>query len=121
MLKFIIDTQLPSKLATHLEGLETDAVHTTNYLSGHLMADKEIIQKAVDEERIVVSKDADFRDYFLVKGSPPKILLLKTGNISNKDLFRLITTSFPTIQKLFDDGNGMLVLSTENITGYMSA
>ena len=119
MLKFIIDTQLPPKLATHLEALETDAVHTTNYLSGHLMADKEIIQKAIDEERIVVSKDADFRDYFLVKGSPPRILLIKTGNISNKNLFKLITKSLPTIQKLFDDGNNMLVLETENITSYI--
>ena len=118
MLKFIIDTQLPPKLASHLDNLGTEAIHTTHYLEGHKMADSKIIQIAIDDDRIIISKDADFRDHFLIKGIPPKILLLKTGNISNKNLIKLLTNSFSKIEQLFEDDNGMVILGSDTITGY---
>jgi len=49
---------------------------------------------------------------------PPKILLLKLGNISNKDLFEVIESIYKTIEELFEGGNGMVVVSRNNIIGY---
>ena len=76
MLKFIVDTQLPPSLVLKLLKAGLDAVHTTNDPNGHLMNDKKIRQIAVAEERIIITKDSDFYDYFILKESLRKFSLL---------------------------------------------
>ncbi len=120
MLKFIVDTQLPPKLTYSLKDLGADAIHTTYFENGHLLADESIIKIAAEENRIVVSKDSDSRDYLLLKGSPPSLLLIKTGNIINKDLIKLIEQNYPTISKLVEGGNSMVIVDKQNITAYKS-
>lgn len=78
----------------------------------------ELLKSLLNRGRIIITKDSDFQDNFLLKGAPPKILLLKLGNISNKDLFKVIDSVYNMIEQLFVDGNGMVVLSKNNITGY---
>lgn len=118
MLKFIVDTQLPPKLAYVLNDWGAGAIHTTYFDEGHLLDDASIRNIAVMENRIVVTKDADFRDYFFLKGSPPKVLLIRTGNILNKDLILLLQHNFQAISKLFDEGKGMVMIDGQNITAY---
>lgn len=116
MLKFIVDTQLPPSLALKLRmyGTGADAVHTTNYANGHLMNDKEIRKIAVAENRIIITKDSDFFDYFILKGIPPKILLLELGNISNVRLFAIIDANISEIINLFENKNASLIMVQEN-------
>lgn len=66
MLKFIVDTQLPPQLAYSLKDWGADAIHTTYFEDGHLLDDREIIKIAIQEDRIVVTKDSDFRDHLLL-------------------------------------------------------
>ncbi len=87
-MRFIVDTQLPPKLATYLSTKGYSSIHTTYFDNGHLLKDNEKIEIAKGESRIVVTKDSDFSDYYYLKGAPPKILLLKFGNISNKTLIK---------------------------------
>ena len=42
-MKFLIDTQLPPKLAKYLSSKGYDAIHTTFFPNGHLLGDDEII------------------------------------------------------------------------------
>lgn len=118
MHKFIVDTQLPPKLANALNDWGMDAIHTTYFKDGHLLDDASIRKIAVEEGRIIVTKDADFRDYFLLKGSPPDILMIKTGNILNKDLIQLLERNFQAISRLFEEGNNMVVIDRQSITAY---
>lgn len=120
MLKFIVDTQLPPKLAYSLKDLGADAIHTTYFEDGHLLDDREIIKIAIEEDRIVVTKDSDFRDHLLLKGSPPNLLLIKTGNIANKGLIQLIQQNYNAISKLYEEGNNMIVIDRQSITAYQS-
>ena len=46
------------------------------------------------EDRIVITKDSDFVQSFLLTGRP-RLLLISTGNISNADLERLLRGSLP--------------------------
>ncbi len=85
-MKFIVDTQLPHRLAKFLSEKGFDTIHTTFFPQGHLLDDNSIRKIAIAENRIIVSKDSDFFDYFLIKGTPPRILLLRFGNMSNNDL-----------------------------------
>lgn len=38
------------------------------------------------EDRIVVTKDRDFRDSHLLRSTPRRLLIVTTGNIENNDL-----------------------------------
>lgn len=49
MLKFIVDTQLPPKLAYSLRDLGADAIHTTHFEDGHLLADSSIIEIVLEK------------------------------------------------------------------------
>ena len=118
MLKFVVDTQLPRKLSDKLDELGADSIHVSHYLAGHLFDDIEIKEIAIGQDRIIVSKDADFHNHFVLKGSPPKILLLKVGNISNKELLRFIELHYPDIFSFFEQGNNMIVIDRQSIADY---
>ena len=62
--------------------------------------DKEIIASAMQDGRIVVSKDEDFVQVFLLTGEPP-LLLISTGNITNADLEKLVRANLPAIDAAF--------------------
>jgi predicted nuclease of predicted toxin-antitoxin system len=57
----------------------------------NLSEDLVVIQVSMEQQRIVISKDSDFYDYYILKGQPHKLLLITTGNIVNKELHKLIS------------------------------
>jgi predicted nuclease of predicted toxin-antitoxin system len=59
--------------------------------------DEQINDVADREQRVVVTKDADFVDTHLLRGRPAKLLLVSTGNISNRDLEALVVPIIPNI------------------------
>ena len=79
--------------------------------------DSEISILADKEARIVVTKDLDFFDSYVLKSSPTKLLWISTGNIKNKELVKLFEKNFKEIIRLFKTYN-LVELSNENIVGY---
>ena len=57
----------------------------------------------MQERRIVISKDADFVQSFLVTGEPP-LLLISTGNIANTELERILRANLGGIEAAFASG-----------------
>jgi predicted nuclease of predicted toxin-antitoxin system len=49
------------------------------------------------DQRVLVTKDADFVDSFLLHGRPPKLLFIATGNIPNDDLLALFEKNLPVL------------------------
>ncbi|TAK41244.1 MAG: hypothetical protein EPO28_08890 [Saprospiraceae bacterium] len=107
-MKFIVDTQLPPRLSKFLSGKGFDAIHTTRFPDGHLLDDEAIRRIAKAEDRIIVTKDSDFFDHYLVKGAPPCVLLFRMGNLSNKELLVQFEKHLPQVQQLFEDGAGLV-------------
>lgn len=118
MPSFIIDTQLPPALARWMRNQGCNAVHTTYFSSGHLMADVQIRTIAVQENRIVVTKDNDFFENYLLKGIPPKVLLLQFGNCSNRDLLAQFEAHFDRVRERFEHGAGLVLFSWNKIAEY---
>jgi predicted nuclease of predicted toxin-antitoxin system len=117
--RFLVDTQLPLSLVGFFEQRGFNASHIINYPAKEFTPDSEVIAIAVAESRIIVSKDRDFFDYFLIKGYPPAILLLQVGNIKNQDLFQLLDTHLLAINKLFIERiQRMVLLNRNSITVY---
>ena len=109
-IRFLVDTQLPPSLAKFFKKKGLNATHVINYPLREFTSDQEIIRISTKEERIVVSKDRDFFDHYILKGYPPSVLLLQLGNIKNHDLFSFLDYNFDVITKLFTDNPQSLVL-----------
>lgn len=96
-MKYLIDAQLPRQLV----GLLGDALHTLDLPAGNRTTDTQMIALADAEERAIVTKDADFVDSHLLQGRPARLLLISTGNISNRDLEALLVPVFADIESAF--------------------
>ena len=64
-------------------------MHRIGLPDGNRSTDSQIAQHADTENRVVVTKDQDFRDGNLLGRSPRKLLVVATGNITNDALLSL--------------------------------
>ncbi|MBP8920964.1 MAG: DUF5615 family PIN-like protein [Micropruina sp.] len=88
-MKFLVDAHLPVRLVDYLVANGHDAIHVSTLSRGFETSDAEITAFADADQRLVVSKDADFVNSHLVAGRPARLLVIKTGNISNAGLIAI--------------------------------
>jgi predicted nuclease of predicted toxin-antitoxin system len=100
-MKFIVDAQLPVRLARFLQSAGYSTIHTKDLPLANATPDAEINDISIQQERIVVTKDTDFFDSFLIRQQPYKLLLVSTGNITNAELEVLFANSLPQLALLF--------------------
>lgn len=112
-MKFLVDAQLPKSLSELLKQFGHDALHTLELPAMNATSDQFIIELATAEQRIVVSKDADFLESYLISGKPPKLIIVKTGNVSNKILLQLFETNLPTLITMTSRSNMVEISTTE--------
>ncbi len=96
-MKFLVDAQLPAKLAQLLRRAGHDVVHTSELLEGNRTTDQVLARKADSEGRVVITKDRDFRDGYLLNRSPRRLLVVTTGNITNRELLALFDGNLTVI------------------------
>lgn len=85
-----IDAQLPPQLAVWLRTeFGHDAVALRD-LGLRDAADRTIFSRAREASAILLSKDVDFVDLIDRMGSPPKLIWLTCGNVSNEALRELL-------------------------------
>lgn len=102
-MKFLVDAQLPHRLAHNMRNAGYDTIHTLDLLEGNRTPDTGIIAVASREQRVVVTKDADFVSSFWLSRRPQKLLLVSTGNITNAELEGLFLSQMAALDKLFAD------------------
>src|SRR5262249_57731570 len=100
-MRFLVDAPLPRRAAGWLAAAGCDAIHTLDLPNGNRTTDQQIIDEADLEERDVVTKDADFVDSHVLHARPAKLLLISTGNISNRELEALMVPLISTIVQEF--------------------
>ncbi len=101
-MKFIIDAQLPRRAVDWLRAAGCDALHTLDLPNANHTSDAQISTFADQDERVVITKDADFVDSHTLHRRPAKLLLISTGNISNAELEKLIVPLIATIVREFE-------------------
>jgi len=100
-MKWIVDAQLLRRLARELTAAGHDVLHTVDLPLGNRTPDGDIATLAAHESRVLITKDSDFVTTFLLRGSPPRLLLISTGNISNDALSHLFTANLATLADAF--------------------
>jgi len=104
-MKFIIDAQLPKSLATWLNTQGHDAEHTLDLPLGNHTPDHAISSIADKEQAIVVTKDSDFLNSHLLRSRPARLLIVSTGNISNRRLLNLFQSHIDLIVSSLGQSN----------------
>ncbi len=113
-MKFLVDAQLPRRLAIRLSEAGHDALHTLDLPNANRTTDAEILKIAAHEQRVVVTKDADFVNSYYINHQPEKLLLVSTGNISNAALMALFFNNLPAIVTAFQTA-GLVELSSATL------
>ena len=104
-MKFLVDAQLPVRLAQFLGSAGHDVLHTRGLPDGNRTADWRIAELADDEDRVVVTKDRDFRDSHLLSRSPRRLLIVATGNITNAALLSLFEVHLDAILAALEESD----------------
>ncbi len=103
-MKFIVDAQLPKSLARFLSEHGFDAIHTLDLPRKNITNDLQINSLSINENRVVISKDADFYNSYTARKEPYKLLYLTTGNISSKNLLNLFDKNLLLVVHALQNG-----------------
>ena len=112
-MKFIVDAQLPISLSNLLKSKGYDSIHTLELPDKNKTKDNYITSISIEEERIVVTKDNDFLESFLIHGRPRKLILIRTGNIGNNELKNLFDKQLERISSLMMENSLIEITKTE--------
>ena len=104
-MRFVVDAQLPEALVDHLQQLGDDAIHVKHLPRGGDTSDSEITAFADAEDRVVVTKDSDFRHTHETGGHPARLLLISVGNVRNRDLLALVPAHHDEITRALDQAD----------------
>lgn len=73
--------------------------------------DIEIFEAARAENAVIMTKDSDFVDLACRLGTPPQILWLTCGNVTNRNLRQLLTATLPDALEQLRQGEMIVEIS----------
>ena len=106
-MKLLLDANISWRLIPKLKIHFDDCLHVDYMGLLPPIKDTEIWTYALIKQLIIVTNDNDFLYFSNLKGFPPKIVLIKTGNQSNHFIESLLIKHKPEIEALnatFDYG-----------------
>ena len=110
-MKLLLDANVSWRLTIKLKLFYEDCLHVDYAGLNNPAKDIEIWNFALHNNLIIVTNDEDFLNLVNIKGFPPKIVLLKTGNQSNNYIEKLLINHKPDMQALHQsDDYGILEL-----------
>jgi len=113
-MKILLDANISWKLVNMLSLVFEECAHV-DFIDINVPArDIDIWNYALDRGYIIISKDNDFIDLLELKGFPPKVVLLKTGNNTSRSLAELLKNIKPLIEDLEKNDYGLLEIVKED-------
>ena len=98
-MKFLLDANMSWRLVPDILKYFGDCVHADAISELEFPAkDSKIWQYAKDKGYAIITRDNDFANLLIIKGFPPKVILLRTGNCSRKHTTDLLIRSKRVIE-----------------------
>jgi predicted nuclease of predicted toxin-antitoxin system len=107
-MKILLDANISWKLTKLLKPIFGECIHVDLIDLNVPAQDIDIWNYASKNGYIIITKDNDFVDLLEMKGFPPKVVLLKTGNNSSKALTELLINMKLMIEDLENSNYGLL-------------
>lgn len=108
-MNFLIDAELPPALAQWIKSRGHEATHVFE-LGFHNADDSTIWQHARKTNAVVVSKDEDFVDRWLMKPEGVALVWIRKGNCSNQALMVWLEPLWPDALKRLQQGERLVEL-----------
>ena len=115
-MKFLCDVHISYKVVRHLRSLGYEASHVNEILDRWHTKDQDICAYADENDLIVITKDSDFKNGFLINNTPKKLVKINLGNISTSALIEVISGNLSAIQSLNASGEFMIELDQSSAT-----
>ena len=103
-MKLLLDENLSRRIVPFIQGLYPNSTQIA-LVGLEQSDDKTIRQYAIDNDFVIVTKDADYYDMTVLYGQPPKIIWLKTGNQSKAATIKTLQDNQQAIENalMMDD------------------
>ena len=110
-MKLLFDHNLSPRLIQRLADIYPDTEHTS-HVGLDRAPDLIVWTYAQTNNYIIVTKDSDFSDISVLRGSPPKVIWLRLGNCTTTDIENSLRGNYTTIDIFaHDDTSSVLELS----------
>jgi len=101
-MKLLFDQNISFRILRLLPNSFTDCIHVKS-VGLKDCDDAKIWHYAKQNGFTIVTFDADFFDISILKGLPPKIIWLRTGNLTTSEIAELIILSYADIVSFIDN------------------
>jgi predicted nuclease of predicted toxin-antitoxin system len=108
-MRFLIDAQLPVRLARRMTDLGHEAAHVAD-LGLDSATDQQIWNVAVERGAILVTKDQDFAIGRTAAGIGPTVIWIRLGNSNNSTLLTRVEQALDSISAAVERGDTVIEL-----------
>ena len=107
-MKLLLDANLSWRLTPLLSEQFGECIHVNQTILPKPAKDSEIWNYARANGYIIITQDSDFLNFFETKGYPPKIILLRIGNMDSKKTREILVQAKPVIEDMEKNDYGLL-------------
>ena len=108
-MKLLVDENLPPRIAMDLADLFPESAHVNSIGLGSTN-DSAIWEYTKIHGFAFLTKDKDFANLSIVRGAPPKVILLQTGNCSTAQIIRIVRSNAVRFADFEDDPQRSLLV-----------
>lgn len=105
----LFDENISARVADILRGVFPGSKHVKDF-SLVESSDSDVWANAKSEGLTILSKDDDFLQRALLLGHPPKVIILKIGNCSTRDLITFLKARSEAIRSFISDSSESLLV-----------
>ncbi|MCB0191205.1 MAG: DUF5615 family PIN-like protein [Anaerolineae bacterium] len=98
-MKLLLDQNLSPRLVQRLSDLYPNSEHVANVAFDRAF-DKDVWEYAHKNDYLIVTKDVDFSELSVLLGFPPKVIWIRRGNCSTKELEMILRDNYDAIKSL---------------------
>ena len=107
-MKLLLDANLSWRLCPLLSAVYGECVHVNKTELPKPAKDTEIWNYAAQNGYYIVTQDSDFLHLLETRGYPPKVILVRTGNISIQEAGAILVRARASIEDLDRTAYGLL-------------
>jgi len=107
-MKLLLDANISWRLTSVLSEHFGECIHVNKTELPYPAKDTEIWNYAATNGYTIITQDSDFLHLFETKGFPPKVILLRVGNIDRKTTEKILLQAKSSILHLENGDDGLL-------------
>lgn len=101
-MRLLFDQNISFRITKKLQSFFSDCLHVSDCSLSN-KEDSKIWEYAKKNDLAIVTFDSDFYDISIINGHPPKIIWIRTGNLSTDEISDLLISNKDSIEKFLND------------------